>query len=137
MSRTYFEPLGFIPRETVVNAIQYVLHALVWAVWWIRECVRASDTLSYISVRGITSAIYKLHSSLYPRKYNNDTSSKVSLIIYNLHFLYFNLGLIIPYLLCIIHSPSKWKVELVTGLSQYHFGPSCDIITFSSTTASL
>jgi len=29
------------PRETVVYAVWYVLHASVWAVWWV------SNTLSY------------------------------------------------------------------------------------------
>jgi hypothetical protein len=39
-----FEPCGFILRETVVYAVWYVLHATVWAIWWIEECRFETET---------------------------------------------------------------------------------------------
>jgi hypothetical protein len=61
MTPVYFEPHGFILRETAVYEVWYVLHVLVCAFWWAWECVR--DYSPTHSPTHFTSLCVNIHTA--------------------------------------------------------------------------
>ena len=104
MSATCFDPYGFILRDKVLYALEYVLHASVLAVWWICEGVREPplhQTANTDACKTYSTACTTFSLKMNPRGSKRVADIRNKILIYKIvHFV----GL------CYINV-SKYKVQ--------------------------